>query len=92
VFTSPTTLEWEGPAPSGSDTFHLYRGLVPRLAAGDRGACFRANLASPAATDAEIPAAGAPFFYLVTGRNAAGEGPMGTDSAGRARVNATPCP
>jgi hypothetical protein len=84
-------LSWEDGASSGSVTFNLYRGDVADLRSGDRGACFLADFSSPSAVDAARPGAGNAWFYLVTGRNAAGEGTMGHDSFGGERVNLTPC-
>jgi ribulose 1,5-bisphosphate synthetase/thiazole synthase len=42
--------------------------------------------------DPDSPGTGGAWFYLVTARNALGEGSMGTNSAGVQRVNANPCP
>ena len=91
-FTGKTTLTWEDAALSGSDSFCLLRGSLPSLRAGDYGGCLQANLASPTATDTESPGLGAGWFYLVHGRNAFGDGPLGVASSPGPRLPSAPCP
>ncbi len=97
------TLEWR-PAP-GATRHLVYRGFVSGLApggvatsaadcltpggdgVGDSDADGRPDL-----TDATAPPIGEGFWYAVTGANALGEGPLGTDSAGVLRRNDGPCP
>ena len=62
------------------------------------GACLEAKkldggrVALRQSTDAAGPARGAAFYYLVSGRNACGEGPLGAGSNGQERPNPSPCP
>jgi hypothetical protein len=92
VFTDGITLFWEDKSVSGSDTFNLYRGDTTTLPAGLYGDCLQHGLAGSTATDSTAPGTGLSFFYLVRGKNAGGEGPLGNDSAGHARQPATACP
>lgn len=73
-------LEWEDGAASGSTTFNLYRGeMLDLRRSRSGGGCLRSGLVVPRATDTEIPSTWDRFFfYLVAGRNAAGEGPLGS--------------
>ena len=92
LFVEPRDLVWEGLAESGSDSFNLYRGDLAGLPSSDYGSCLVHTLFSPTASDASTPGDGGCWTYLVTGRNAAGEGTMGFISAGVERPNAAPCP
>lgn len=90
---------WVWDALAGATTYNVYRGGLETLvdldgdgAAESYGACFDGNLASPADADASIPATGSGFFYLITGRNVAGEGTLGPSSGGADRPNSSPCP
>jgi len=91
-FVDRQTLAWDEPVYSGSETFNLYRGLVSGLPGPDFGACLQADLAVSSATDPGVPPSGAIWTYLVSGENAAGEGPLGYGSDGRGRENLSPCP
>ncbi len=92
VFTAPVTLAWDEGGRSRSAGFNLYRGDLATLrGGGGYGACVAPSLLAPTVTDTDVPPAGAVFTYLVTGINAVGEGPMGADSQGNARPNASPC-
>ncbi len=91
LFTSNTAMQWENAAANGSDTFNLYRGDVSGLLGGDYGSCLQSGIVTNGAPDAAAPPTGATWFYLVTGVNAADEGPIGDDSAGSPRVNGSPC-
>ncbi|HEX9427391.1 MAG TPA: S8 family serine peptidase, partial [Candidatus Polarisedimenticolia bacterium] len=73
------------------DSYNVYRGTIPGLAATNYGSCFLKGLAAPAFTDASPPAPGQAFFYLLTGVHAGIEGILGTDSAGAIRTNSNPC-
>lgn len=84
-------LAWEQAPASRSETFHVYRGLLPDLRAGRFGQCLLADVAVNAGADASLPGPGRCWFYLITGRNAAGEGPMGTTSLGGARSPVATC-
>ncbi|MND08491.1 hypothetical protein D3C83_311210 [compost metagenome] len=56
------------------------------------GDCLSSGLAMPVATDPELPGTGDPFFYLVAGSNAVGDGPLGFRSDGIARAPSAACP
>lgn len=93
VFIDHDTLTWEDKALSNSSTFNLYRGDVAGdLPKGVYGDCFAAGLTSSRGKDDGVPAIGASFFYLVSGKNGALEGPLGTDSAGNSRLPQSACP
>jgi len=84
LFTSATTLVWD-PAPAAG-TYSLYRGLISALPGLGYGACAQQGLIAPATTDADLPAPGAGFFYLVTVENRLGEdGTKGVTSSGAPR-------
>lgn len=84
---SPSVLSW-----------NVYRGALPGIAANNYGTCFQSGLSSPHFSDPDLPAAGAGFFYFVTGvylNPTSGlpvEGSLGTDSSGRPRPNSAACP
>ncbi len=97
VFNDATHLGWD--ALAGASAYNVYRGGLGSFmdtdgdgAADSYGSCLDAGLSSPADTDAATPAAGTGFFYLVTGRNPAGEGTLGQASSGVPRPNTAPCP
>lgn len=85
-------LRWDDPEASESDTFNVYRGDLEAVGDPSAPLCWREALTAPSTLDPELPGAGRGWFYLVTGVNAAGEGPAGTDSQGRGRHVADPCP
>lgn len=89
-FTTKTALTWD-PEPSVG-TYNLYRALRADLATGP-GSCLAPGLTAPAGSDADAPASGVCWFYLVTAENRLREeGTSGRDSAGTPRPNPTPCP
>jgi hypothetical protein len=91
LFTDQTTLVW---TPEGSTgTYNLYRGLITDLP-GSYGVCkLPANIVGETTTDAETPASGQCYFYLVTAKNRlAEEGTKGSDSEGTQHPNPSPCP
>jgi subtilisin family serine protease len=95
IVTGLQALSGGGFTAAGSpfvDSWNVYRGGIPGLSATDYGTCFLSGLPSPDFTDGETPAAGRAFFYLLTGVRGGIEGILGTDSAGRVRPNAFPCP
>ena len=92
VFTDGISLLWEDKSASGSETFNLYRGDTTTLPAGQYGDCLQHGLPNSMTTDSTTPGTGLGFIYLVSGKNAGGEGPLGNDSAGHARQPATTCP
>lgn len=91
VFTGAQSLAWEDASNLGAWSYNLYRGDLAALASGEYGLCYRAALESSETDDGEAPPTGAVRFYLVSGANPVGEGPLGRDSGGLLRVPAAPC-
>ncbi len=91
-FTTRDTLTWQDGAAIGAASFNVYRGDVGGLTLGNYGSCFVSSVATNTTTDASDPASGVARFYLVTGRNAAGEGSAGNNSQGTARLITASCP
>ncbi len=92
-----TDLAWE--ATPGAVTYNVYRGGIPGLvdsdgngAAQTYGSCLQAGLGGTATTDMSLPPVGEAYYYLVTGANSGGDGPLGFASSGVARPNTSPCP
>ena len=94
-FLDKTTLLWEDPWITCTETFNLYRGeCLVDLPAGILGSCLESGILDGTATDPETPGPGGCFFYLVTGEDdSEAEGPLGTDSEGSLRLSTgPPCP
>jgi hypothetical protein len=93
IFTSHDQLQWD-PAASGSGvTFMVYRGDVRTdLPALRSGSCLQRDLTDNHTSDTSLPATGSANFYLVSGMNQLGEGPLGKRSDGTTRANTSPCP
>jgi len=79
--------------------YNVYREISVRLIDADSdgvadsyGTCFLAGVATTAGADPSSPVSGSTGFYLVTGENASGEGPLGNASNGLPRPNTSPCP
>ena len=89
-FDSDVSFSWNASTQFGA-TFNVYRG-VRTSGSSSAPICFLANQTSASASDAQSPAAGTGFFYLVSGRNACGEGTLGFYSSGAPRLNTLPCP
>ncbi len=89
VFGDAQTITWSADAASAS--YNLYRGTIAGGAWTYNQTCRAASLPSPAATDLASPPQGAVLYYLVSGRNACGEGPLGPASSGQERPNPSPC-
>ena len=95
--TSPNVHGWtkalsiDG-GTSNSFAFHVYRGSIPDLQTADYGTCLVPFATTNQATIAESPDHELSWFYLVTGTNTTGEGPLGTNSEGGVRTNGGPCP
>jgi hypothetical protein len=96
-FTDATTLAWD-PRPEAA-AYNLYRGTLGAFtdsdldgAADAYGSCLSSGLGSPGATDTALPGSGGGYFYLATGRNVSGEGPLGAAGSGALRPNPSPCP
>jgi hypothetical protein len=91
LFADPATLVWEPAAESGACLFDLYRGDLLSLRDGDLGGCLRGRFPESTARVEERPPSGGGWFFLVTGVNAQGEGPLGDDSRGAPRSGHAPC-
>lgn len=76
AFHGPNEIRWT--AAAGADAYNVYRGANPAL--HDQG-CRVFRTAETQATLAEIPAPDSLFYYLVSGVNADGEGPLGVPNA-----------
>jgi hypothetical protein len=80
-------LSWEEDV--FADAYNVYRADQVDLTTID---CFAPGLTVTSASDAEPPAPGAVFVYLVTCENYMGESTLGYDSDGIERPNTSPCP
>lgn len=88
-WTGTSTLTWS--AAAGASTYNVYRGS--RSAGWTYNhTCLLSALVTPGISDSGIPVTGTAFYYLVSGKNACGEGPLGTASGGQPRPNSNPCP
>ncbi|MGH9750414.1 MAG: hypothetical protein ACRD6R_10880 [Candidatus Polarisedimenticolia bacterium] len=85
---TPATFAWLK-LPQ-ANVYNVYRGSVDRVF--ENHVCFEAASPDRVSPDPAAPAPGTAFYYLVSGRNACGEGSLGTDSAGVPRPNLNPCP
>lgn len=92
AFVSATGLAWEPAAAACASAFDLYRGELAATGGSGLAACLTSGLTDPGATDADEPAPGDAFFYLVSGTGAGMAGPLGFDSAGAPRLPAAACP
>src|SRR6185436_16399581 len=88
------TLSWSSAAPSaGAGSVHdLVRGNLGQLPVGSGGSelCLATGNGTSLASDAEIPAVGSGFWYVVRGRNGCGAGGYGFAS-GAAPRNTAAC-
>jgi hypothetical protein len=93
VVDAAATLQWASDAAnSGSGTvYDVLRGTVAGLPVGYDGTCLESDLGALDMQDAELPAAGECFFYLVRGSNVCGDGTYGYDWLGVERTS-TSCP
>jgi hypothetical protein len=88
-FTSQSAFGWmAGPLPA---SFEVYRGTFQIGAFTFDDTCFDQPVGL-ASSDAALPSLDMGFFYLVSARNACGEGPHGVITAGSQVPNAAPCP
>lgn len=92
VFSGAQSLAWEDAAALGAWSYNLYRGDLAALAAGEYGLCEESGLEANQTDAAAAPPAGDGWFYLVSGTNPVGEGPLGLDSRGLPRLPAASCP
>jgi len=97
VFTDPTHLGWDELA--GVFDYNVYRGNLGTFvdangdgAADSYGGCLHGAVPFTTDIDPSAPPTGAGYFYLVTGRNPAGEATLGQAASGAARPNVSPCP
>ncbi|MGH9870388.1 MAG: Ig-like domain-containing protein [Candidatus Polarisedimenticolia bacterium] len=101
LYSGNNVLEWGG--VDRATRYNVYRGLLSTLRSDGRVytssmVCLANDTTRdddadglPDAADADIPPPGDGFFYLITAENDSGEGSLGTDSAGKLRVNNSPC-
>ncbi len=96
-FETAALLAWDARAEALN--YAVYSGLVSDLVDADSdgvadgyGACFAPGLTTPSLMVSAAPAAGTARFFLITGRNAGGEGPFRAAGNGLPRPNASPCP
>lgn len=92
VFETKKRFVWQEAAASGAVAFNIYTGLLPSLPGGTYGSCLQSGLLQNRLETFGQPAPGTGRFYLVTGRNSAGEGTMGIASSGQTRVPLAACP
>jgi Subtilase family/Putative metal-binding motif len=78
--------------------FNVYRGNLGELtdtdhdgAAESYGTCLAEDLPGPSFVDAAMPAVGQGFIYLIRGKSAGVEGPLGDASSGAPRLNVRTC-
>jgi len=90
AFLDSVTLAWS--ASPGVASYNLYSGVIVGGGSVSDVICFAPGLSTPTATDSELPPAGMAFYYLVSGKNACGEGSLGATSSGQERPNPAPCP
>jgi FG-GAP repeat protein len=102
VPATTTFLEWA--ATPRAFTYNVYRGAISTLVSSGKVLTSETtklacgintdsdNDQHPDTLDPAIPAAGVTFFYLVTGENLTGEGPLGPPAALPPRINDSQCP
>ena len=84
-------FSWDNAA--GADTFNVYRGPLSQVSNGaSETLCLSPALPGTSQSDASPIADGLGWYYLVAGRNCAGESLLGSDSLGGPRVPAMNCP
>ncbi len=89
-FTDEQTLVWTPEKSVG--VYDLYRGLISQLPGVGYGLCSQPDLASPTATDTDVPPIATGFMFLVTAENRLGEkGTKGFARSGAERLGTT-CP
>ena len=83
------TLTWKR-GPQGPVS-HVYRGDFNAGAWAYNEACLAGGIVVRQTIDVATPAAGAGYYYLVSGANSCGEGPAGIDTAGASIVPSVAC-
>jgi hypothetical protein len=89
-FTNGQTLSWS--AAEGATAYNVYRGTFDGGAWSFDHACFAPGVVGTSSSDAAIPSPGHGFYYLVTVKNACGEGSLGVSTNGSQVPNAAACP
>ncbi|HET9482135.1 MAG TPA: PPC domain-containing protein [Candidatus Polarisedimenticolia bacterium] len=89
ALSDAASIAWS-PSP-GVDLYALYRGSLEAAWAWSH-VCRQMALSAPEAFEPEAPAAGAGYYFLVSGRGPCGETGLGQTSAGAPRPNLSPCP
>ena len=97
AWLSDTKFQWTPIlCPSHYNVYRTTYARLPDVArdglADDYGACLQTGITGNQASDPSSPPSKQTHFYLVTAENGVGEGTMGSNSAGVARPNVTPCP
>ena len=90
LFLDRPSLSWS--ASDAAASYNVYRGSIDGGAWNFDHVCLTSGLTSPGATDSTPPPSGKAFYYLVSGKNACGEGGLGNTSGGQPRPNPSPCP
>lgn len=91
-FADRETLVWSDASLDGAVYYNLYRGDLSSLHTTQYGVCLASDLGGNSVGGIEDPPPGGRWFFLVTGTNPAGEGPLGNTADGTPRPNLTPCP
>jgi len=88
-FSTRTTLVWDAVVnPVPGTVYDVARGLTADLHPGVGGneTCTASGLTGTSLSVPDLPAAGAPFWYLVHARNSCGDGSWGSGSNGLPRT------
>ena len=89
VFQTSSRFVWDAQADLGGA--NVYRGIVTAGGGADVSVCLLGSVQGTAATDPEVPAAGAIFFYEVAAFDETGQGPVGFSSSGMPHTPAVAC-
>lgn len=87
-----TTMSWESASSNGAASFNVYRASITDLPSENNGTCLESGVGTNSYSTSATPPTGSCWFYVVTGKNTLGEGPMGNRSDGTPRSNENPCP
>jgi hypothetical protein len=89
-FTDALTLGWA--AVPAAVTYDVYRGTMQSGGWSFDHACIAPGVAGTSVVDATNPLAGKGLYYLVSVKNACGEGSLGVATSGAQVPNPLPCP
>jgi N-acetylneuraminic acid mutarotase len=89
TFSGPSTMVWTG--NTGVTFYGLYRGTIGSYAPFFSHSCLQGGLATPTATDTDVPASGTGWYYLVGAVNNCSLTGLGSGSTGIVRP-VTKCP